>query len=105
MELSRSEGHPIKNVSREQLNGAATALISGSDEFLILAAGGEYYMQALLIDEHNFHMEYREGSNAHHYQSEASCTPRQMVDLFLSYYDRDFQWRTMIAWEPHPDFR
>ena len=105
MKLSRSEGRPIKDVTPEQLNEAAVGMSYGSGNFLVLEAGGDYFMQALLDDDHNFHMEYREGSSAHHYRSVTSCTPRQMIDLFLSYLARDLHWRTMIAWERHPDFR
>ncbi|GAA2285993.1 hypothetical protein GCM10009853_046280 [Glycomyces scopariae] len=103
MELTPPLGRIIKNATREQVRNAAVELNLGAGEFLILAAGDEYYIQAYLEDSHDLHMEYREGSARYHFQSVQPCSPAQMIDLVLSYFDRNFRWRTMIEWKPEPE--
>lgn len=72
---------------------------TGPRSMAILGSADEVYIQTkFLIDHDEFNLDYRDGGPDKHYQ--VNVPTRDVVEAaFLSYFDGDDRWRTMVAWE------
>jgi hypothetical protein len=91
MELTRSEGRPIRNPTVDDVEAALSEL-DLPEGFLILAKAEQEYVQAA-----GTCLEYRDASG--HFRATMEQDDRGAIRrVFLAYLAGDAAWRTMVPW-------
>lgn len=70
------------------------------DEFAILAAAEQFYIQTYHNADGTYALEYREGSADDHYEAvETIDDPGDLIRAFALYYAGDPVWKSIWTWE------
>ncbi len=72
----------------------------GADEFLILTAGQERYLQTYLNPDGTFQLEYRDGDYDRHFAAVDTTLPAERIsETFENYAAENSVWRDSLEWE------
>jgi len=76
--------------------------ITDDDPFLWLRKGANElsYMQAVMVAESAWRVEYQDGHLDRHFQSSTDLTTESVIELFVSYSNSEESWRTSVDWKP-----
>jgi thioredoxin 1 len=94
LEYGRTIDNPSPDTVREVIHG----LHFPDDKFAILELTGNDFIQAHLLDDGNFSVEFQEASITRHYRAPYPPDADEVVAAFLSYLNRDNRWRTQFEW-------
>ena len=96
LETAQSIGHD--NVSEAELIRAFED-DRGRGEFIILSQRDQVFLQAAGEQEGPYHLEYRDGDDAHHFRCRRDLSKSEVQSAFLKYLREDGSWRSDFEWE------
>ena len=96
MKLETAGSLSSEDVTIEELRQACGD-VRGRGDFLILSSGEQHYMQVAGLDE-PFVIEYREGSEAEHYEGAQEFCQSEMEAILVAYLMGECAWKSMYQW-------
>ncbi|WP_269542380.1 hypothetical protein [Cerasicoccus fimbriatus] len=89
------------NPTGEQIIAGLDSIDGQSNSFAILALRDQVYVQTMGNPQEGFVLEYRNGSEEEHYQTNDSEIPLDRIkEVFLAFAEGDVGWFDTFAWEP-----
>ncbi len=102
MKLVLENGTELQVSSREDIVRALARVGANDNNFAVLSQDDNFYIQATGTLSKGFLVEYREGSAEEHYCStRKDISHREMIELFVSYYDKKSDWKNAVTWEKY----
>ncbi len=98
MQLETAQQISSQNVTEAELVEAFRD-DKGRGEYIILSLDDQNYMQAAGEFDDPYTLEYREGSDEHHFQVDRDVSKEEVVAAFRKYLNRDESWRADLAWK------
>ena len=93
----------VENPSAEQIQRAVDDLPNRDGSFIILGSGPMDYMQVAANGYAKFVVEYQEGDATRHFRTTEELDQTVVVELLLSYLQRDARWKTRVGWQKDVD--
>jgi hypothetical protein len=101
--LTLGTGAEIDEPTEGQIESALRELPGGEDSVAILGTKPEHFIQTAGSASEGFVLEYRVGSDAHHYRcNNPSLLLDEVLDAFLSYRRGDSEYARTLDWELRP---
>ncbi len=99
MLLELENGETVEDPDPDAVAEAVRGLQFPGDKFAILDNGEGGFMQAYLLEDGDFTVEFQEGSLTRHYRAPFAASVEEVVDAFRSYVVGDNVWRTAFEWK------
>ncbi len=98
MKLETHEGELDAPLTTESFGAVVACLTDPQEAFVVLVDAPELYLQAAGTVSSGFIVEYRDGGPGDHYRADGLVSAVDLVVLFLAYWRREREWKSLIGW-------
>lgn len=93
------EGEPAVNgPTGADVRDTLSRLNPSGPRWVVLDIRSNYYLQARVVEDEQFIVEYREGGADRHYRAGGPQSREAVIDAFLDYLTSGNRWRTAFEW-------